>query len=124
MNERILVVDDDEFVLDAHAALIRHLGLSPQTSSRPLETLDALEAGQFDVVITDLRMPEISGVEFARRVRTICPRARIFLLTAFEGGLADTSELSCIDQILLKPVSKEKLKAALLFDSDGSQTAL
>ncbi len=121
---RILLVDDDELVLDAHAALLRHMGLSPQISSRPLETLAELEAGQFDIVITDLRMPEISGLEFARRVRSICPKIRIFLLTAFEGGLGNTSELASIDQILLKPISVEKLKNAILLDPAGSLTAL
>jgi CheY-like chemotaxis protein len=121
---RILLVDDDEFVLNAHAALLRHMGLSPQISSRPLETLAELEAGQFDIVITDLRMPEISGLEFARQVRSICPNIRIFLLTAFEGGLGNTSELASIDQILLKPISVEKLKDAILLDPPGSLTAL
>jgi two-component SAPR family response regulator len=83
-----------------------------------------LEAGQFDIVITDLRMPEISGLEFAHRVRSICPKIRIFLLTAFEGGLGNTSELASIDQILLKPISVEKLKNAILLDPAGSLTAL
>jgi signal transduction histidine kinase/CheY-like chemotaxis protein len=121
---RILVVDDDEFVLNAHAALLRHLGISPQISSRPLEALSEFETGQFDIVITDLRMPEISGLEFARRVRSICPNVRIFLLTAFEGGIANTSDLASIDQILLKPISVEKLKDAILLDPAGSQAAL
>ncbi len=121
---RILLVDDDEFVLNAHAALLRHMGLSPRISSRPLETLAELEAGQFDIVITDLRMPEISGLEFARRVRSICPNIRIFLLTAFEGGLGNASELASIDQILLKPISVEKLKDAILLDPAGSLAAL
>ena len=121
---RILLVDDDEFVLNAHAALLRHLGISPQISSRPLEALSEFETGQFDIVITDLRMPEISGLEFARQVRSICPNIRIFLLTAFEGGLGNTSELASIDQILLKPISVEKLKDAILLDPAGSQAAL
>jgi signal transduction histidine kinase/ActR/RegA family two-component response regulator len=121
---RILLVDDDEFVLNAHAALLRHMGISPQISSRPLETLAGFEAGQFDIVITDLRMPEISGLEFARQVRSICPNIRIFLLTAFEGGLANTSEIASIDQILLKPISVERLKDAILLDPADSQAAL
>jgi two-component SAPR family response regulator len=69
-------------------------------------------------------MPEISGLEFARRVRSICPNVRIFLLTAFEGGIANTSDLASIDQILLKPISVEKLKDAILLDPAGSQAAL
>ena len=86
---RILVVDDDEFVLNAHAAILRHLGLEPQTSSRALEALFDLDAEKFEIVITDLRMPEISSIEFSQRVRAMCPTTRIFPLTAFEGGLED-----------------------------------
>ncbi|HIL81693.1 MAG TPA: response regulator [Myxococcales bacterium] len=110
---QILIVDDDELVVNAHAAVLRHLGFVPQLSCLPLEALEQLRVKSFDIVITDLRMPGISGLEFARQAKQNCPGARVFLLTAFEGGLPEASDLSCIDEILLKPISMARLKKAI-----------
>ncbi|MDE0886437.1 MAG: ATP-binding protein [Myxococcota bacterium] len=110
---RILIVDDDEPVLNSHAALIRHLGLFPELSGDPLEALEQLKLEDFDILITDLRMPKMSGVELAREARQHCSDTKIFLLTAFEGGIPESSDLSAIDEILLKPISMAKLKQAI-----------
>jgi signal transduction histidine kinase/CheY-like chemotaxis protein len=110
---RILIVDDDEPVLKAHAALLGHLGFVPQLSCLPLEALEQLKLGSFDILITDLRMPKMSGVELAREAKQHWPSTKIFLLTAFEGGIPESSDLSVIDEILLKPISMAKLREAI-----------
>ncbi|MEE3332389.1 MAG: ATP-binding protein [Myxococcota bacterium] len=110
---RILLVDDELPVLKAHAAILRHLGYKPQTSSHPVDALDQLKAESFDLIITDLRMPEMSGVEFARRAHEVNSNSRIFLLTAYEGGLDGASQIPFIEVILRKPMSATTLNAAI-----------
>jgi len=110
---RVLLVDDEVPVLNAHAAILRHLGYQVKSNAQPLEALAQLKAESFDLIITDLRMPEMSGVEFARRAHEIDPNPRIFLLTAYEGGLNDASQIPSISAILQKPMSAAKMSAAI-----------
>ncbi len=110
---RILLVDDELPVLMAHAAILRHLGYDPKTSYHPLDALGRLKAESFDLIITDLRMPEMSGIEFARRANQINSNSRIFLLTAYEGGLDDEPHPPFIDVILRKPLLAGALNAAI-----------
>jgi CheY-like chemotaxis protein len=119
---RILLVDDELPVLMAHAAILRHLGYNPKTSHHPLDALSRLEVESFDLIITDLRMPEISGIEFARRANQIDSNSGIFLLTAYEGGLDDGTHLPFIDAILRKPLRSDTLNVAITeFARKGSE---
>jgi signal transduction histidine kinase len=110
---RILLVDDELPVLMAHAAILRHLGYNPKTSYHPLDALDRLKVESFDLIITDLRMPEMSGIEFARRAKQINSNSGIFLLTAYEGSIVDEPRPPFIDVILRKPLRAGTLNAAI-----------
>ena len=110
---RILLVDDDEAVIKAHAAMLSSMGYSPKTCCSPLQAIEIVKNETFDLVITDLRMPELSGVEFAEQVRSLAPEIRILLLTGFEGGLAEYPDISFIDRVLRKPVRKAELLKAV-----------
>ncbi len=110
---RILLVDDDEAVIKAHAAMLSSMGYSPKTFCSPLQAIEIVKNETFDLVITDLRMPELSGVEFAEQVRSLAPETRILLLTGFEGGLAEFPDISFIDRVLRKPVRKAELLKAV-----------
>ena len=91
---------------------LRHLGYKPKTNSDPLEALSRLKVESFDLIITDLRMPAMSGIDFARRAHKINPDSGIFLLTAYQGGLDGWAQAPFIDGILGKP-----LRAGILSDA-------
>jgi signal transduction histidine kinase len=110
---RILLVDDELPVLKAHAATLRHLGYKPKTNYHPLDALGRLKVESFDLIITDLRMPEMSGIEFARQANQIDPNSGIFLLTAYEGGLDEGPHAPFIDVVLRKPLRAGILSAAI-----------
>ncbi len=110
---RILLVDDELAVLKANAATLRHLGYKPKTNSDPLAALGRLKVESFDLIITDLRMPAMSGIEFARRAHEINPDSGIFLLTAYRGGLDDGPRTPFIDGILGKPLRAGMLSEAI-----------
>ena len=79
---RVLCVDDEPNVLRAlHWLLQKDFDVSTATSGQ--EGLKLVRESSFDVVISDQRMPEMSGVDFLREVRAIAPRAMRILLTGY-----------------------------------------
>lgn len=67
---RVLLVDDEEDVIELYAHTLREAGATVHATFDGAAALDALAAGDFDVVISDLDMPHLDGIEMIRRVRT------------------------------------------------------
>jgi DNA-binding NarL/FixJ family response regulator len=85
-RRRVLLVDDQRLVRDAFAALLSTL---PEldvigVASSGEEALDVAKRLQPDIVVMDLVMPGLGGVEATRRLRSVCPDARAIALTAYE----------------------------------------
>ena len=79
---RILVVDDDPEVLEALCQMLAELGHVPDSARDGKEALGRYRIGAYDLMITDLTMPKMNGIELIRRLRAIDPTLRIILLTA------------------------------------------
>ena len=79
----VLVVDDEEVVRWTLAEMVEVLGHSVCTADGGRAALEALESCEFDVVFTDLSMPEMDGWEVARAVRQRSPRTRIAVVTGY-----------------------------------------
>src|SRR5262249_51826323 len=112
--QRILVVDDDalsrEFLVEAVAAL----GYEPASARSASEALEQIAGARPDLVLTDLRMPGMSGVDLVRRVRAEAPNVPSVLITAhgtIELAVQAMKEGAC--DVLLKPCSPQALKAAI-----------
>ena len=87
-SARILVVDDDDDVRIAAAAIIEELGYSVVAVDRAPEALDLIRDQRFDLVITDVMMPVMNGVELAREVKRLRPGVPVLFAT----GYADVEE--------------------------------
>jgi two-component system response regulator RegX3 len=95
---RVLVVDDEDAIRDAVAYVFRSDGNEVEVASNGSEAVEAVGAGTFDLVVLDVMLPDISGVEVARRVRAESD-VPIIMLTArssetdlvlgFEAGADD-----------------------------------
>jgi CheY-like chemotaxis protein len=113
---RVLFVDDESAIADFVARDLARRGLEVTTRTNPLEAL-ALAAAQphhFDVVISDLHMPKLSGLELLERVRESQPGARRILISGMlEPPVSDVALAGGIDRVLGKPVSIDELIAAL-----------
>jgi DNA-binding response OmpR family regulator len=106
---RVLVVDDEEAIRDGVAYSLRAEGLDVECRASGLPAVDAASAGGFDLLILDVMLPDISGVEVARRVRQASD-VPILMLTArdaeadvvlgFEAGA---------DDYVVKPFSMREL---------------
>ncbi len=111
---KILVVDDEENILKSVSTFLEMSGHEAETAGKPSRALKKLERGDFDVLLTDFRMPEMNGLELADRVRERFPDLTWLLMTAF-GSIKDAVEAmrkGAFDY-LTKPVDGEELLAVL-----------
>lgn len=112
-HKRILLVDDDAGILKLLTSALQHTGHLESVSNAE-QAIDRLEHTSYDVVVTDLKMPGMGGLELLRRVRQIRPQARVIVITA-DGG-PDTVAESLRNNAftyLVKPFSMTVLKDAI-----------
>jgi putative two-component system response regulator len=79
----ILVVDDDPYVRESTASLLRECGYSVVTSISARDALAELKENKFDAVLTDIKMPDITGIELLDKIHTLNPEIPVVLMTAY-----------------------------------------
>jgi len=114
MPRRILIVDDDILVLDALRELLVADDYEVLTAARGQEALDILQREHVDLVILDLIMPKMTGLDVCKQVRTWKDeksRVKIIMLSAkSEPGKQAIREEAEYDLYLTKPIDPLKLK--------------
>jgi len=112
--QRVLVVDDDAGVRATLVTVLEtcgHTAIAAQDGAKGLEALREFAA---DVVITDLKMPEMSGWEVARFVKRRSPQTPVILLTGVPDDAAGEPEAArAVDLVLRKPIRIQQLLAAI-----------
>ncbi len=83
MKLHVLVVDDQRGPRRSLALLLKDAGMQASEAASGAEALVQLEQGNCDLVITDLRMDGMSGIDLLRRVKTLYPRIPVILVTAY-----------------------------------------
>ncbi len=119
MNDalRVVLVDDEAPARSRLKELIADCApLSPATvvgeATNGREALDLLGSVAADLVLVDIRMPQMSGIEFARHALTLDSPPAIIFVTAYDEYAIEAFELRALDY-LLKPVRRARLQAAL-----------
>jgi DNA-binding NtrC family response regulator len=122
MTHRILIVDDEPKIGALLARSLEREGYAVTALERPHDALEALKDQSFDVLLTDLRMPGMDGLELLRRAREAAPRTEVVLMTAYASVETAREALTrgAVDY-LVKPVSAEEdLKPLLRRLLDGT----
>lgn len=100
----VLVVDDEDFVRDTLAEMLVILGHKVVTARSGSEAMNALALTRFDLVFTDLSMPEMDGWEVAREIRRRWPSTSIVLVTGYGKQTTPApGEKDLIDGVIGKP---------------------
>ena len=110
-DKHILVAEDDEINFLYIQEILKRCGAKVKMAKNGIEAINIVEIEpQIDLVLMDIKMPEIDGLEAARCIRKISPGIPIIALTAFamEGDRSMCLESGCIDYIA-KPIEKVKL---------------
>ena len=111
MREELLVVDDEPQMLIAVNETIRRLGYGVTTAGNGMEALRRLKEKYYGLIITDMRMPEMSGLDLLRRIKNQSPQTPVVLLTAYGTvqNAVDAMREGAFDY-LLKPFDAEALE--------------
>jgi signal transduction histidine kinase len=115
-GRRVLFVDDEASITRLAQVMLKSLGHAAVTFGKPADALAALKADPngFDLVITDLTMPGMTGVELARGVRAVRPNLPIILSSGFADEVPDETLKSLgISEVLPKPFQMQALGAAI-----------
>ncbi|MGV1100856.1 hybrid sensor histidine kinase/response regulator [Thiovibrio sp. JS02] len=106
-TERILLVDDEEVVLKMERKLLERLGYTVHSFSGGQEALAAFRDNPdaFDLVITDITMPKLTGKDLAREILALRPRMPIVMCTGFSQLVnAEEAQALGVRQFIMKPV--------------------
>jgi CheY-like chemotaxis protein len=111
-NEHILLVDDEKPIVDVVQQMLERLGYQVTVRTSSIEALEAFRASmdKFDLVITDLTMPNMSGDKLAGELMNIRPDIPIILCTGFSEKMSkERAEALGIKGFLMKPILKSDL---------------
>ena len=113
----ILIAEDDESNRKVTSAILKHLGYRADAVSNGREALLALKRQHYDIILMNLRMPEMDGLEATRLIRELCPpshQPKIIALTAF---ILPNSRETCLEagmnDFIPKPVKMNDLAKIL-----------
>lgn len=115
MKKRIMYVDDEQFNLKALARLFRNVDYEIYTYDSPLKALRNIEQVRPEVVISDQRMPEMTGIDFLEKVHNQQPDSVAIILTG-HADLETTIEAlnrGYVFRFIQKPWNDDELKAAV-----------
>jgi len=111
---RILVIDDEETIRQASSGMLQSMGHAVSMASGGREGIEQFRKKAFDIVLTDLGMPEMSGWEVAKTVKEMNPEALVLLMTGW-GVELDPDEVrqGGVDDILVKPFKHQELSQTI-----------
>lgn len=110
-SKKILIVDDDQILLDMLIETLDALGYQAQGAKNGEEALKKIDTEEFDLVITDIRMPKMDGIAFLKTLKEKKPKLPVIMITGF--SLAYTQQRAIqegADGYLVKPFKIEKIE--------------
>ncbi|HVH40505.1 MAG TPA: response regulator [Gemmatimonadaceae bacterium] len=125
MTRHALVVDDNALLVRTLCDILRLAGweVTPATSGD--SAVHAVEARDFDVVLMDIKMPGVNGVEAFRAMRSLRPGLRVVLMSAYAApDLVAAAEREGVASVMSKPVDPRVLLALLDEQGDGQRPVL
>jgi DNA-binding response OmpR family regulator len=109
---RIFVVDDEQMIASSLAAILNQAGFDAIAFHQPLQALEAAQTGQPDLLLSDVIMPKLSGIDLAIQVRDLLPLCKVLLLSGMpdtEHLLSKSAEQGHTFQVLAKPIHPSEL---------------
>jgi DNA-binding NtrC family response regulator len=112
-GRKILIVDDEEDLRDVLSARFEMEGCEVSTAENGRIALELLTTTRFDAVVSDVRMPDMSGLELLRRIRSLQPTPTAVMIS----GFADVDRAQVIalgaSSLLIKPFDLEEVVVAV-----------
>ena len=114
MPKNILVVDDEKIVCDMARIILQNEGYEVDTFTDSVLALAAIRNKRYDLVVTDLKMENVSGMDILREVNQLYPDTKVIMLTAYATLDATIEAIrERIYDFFPKPVKIEELKRSV-----------
>ena len=113
-HERILVVDDEENVRLLFSRVLQKVGYEVECASSGSEAIEKLANNCFDLVVTDLKMNGVDGLDVVRKGKTVNQTMPFILISGYgTSQTAGTAAREGADMFLMKPIEITELKLAV-----------
>ena len=114
MKLRILVIDDDEDICLYLKEFLSREGYRVTTVTRPVEALPEIKDGRHQIVLLDVRMPDVDGVQLLRQIRAIDSDVCVIIMTAYPSveSAVDTLKADAFDY-LRKPFELDQMRQVI-----------
>ncbi|MCP3876046.1 MAG: response regulator, partial [Desulfobacteraceae bacterium] len=115
-SEAILFVDDEESIANMTVKTLGRLGYRIEKQLNPVKALELFKAkpDAFDLIITDMTMPQMTGVNLAEKIKKIRPDIPVIICTGHSAVINEgKAKMLEIDGFVMKPVSKLKIAKAI-----------
>lgn len=103
---RLLLVDDNKSGLAARLSVLSEQGYCVTTATNGEDALEHLPQSQFDLMVTDYRMPRMDGIELIRRVRSLHPGLPVILLSGYVEAVGLSESNTGADLVLTKSANE------------------
>jgi CheY-like chemotaxis protein len=113
-KKSILVVDDEPDITTIIKIALQRSGWAVKEFTNPLLALKHFELNsiEYDIILSDIRMPDMNGFDLVRKVKAINPQVKILLMTAFEMQKSELEKVLPsvkVDGLIQKPVSMREM---------------
>jgi DNA-binding NtrC family response regulator len=109
---RVFVVDDEHVIATSLALILRQRGFEAKSFAGPLDALSAARSESPDLLISDVVMPKLSGIDLAVRMQELCPNCKVLLFSgqAATSGMLEIARANGHNfEFLMKPVHPKDL---------------
>lgn len=110
MTGKILVIDDEDIVRRSCSRTLSPLGYEVRLTQSSLDGLRMIDKEKFDLVLTDIKMPDMDGIEVLKQVRDKFPEMKVIIMTGYQSveNALKSVQLGAFDYIE-KPFSPDAL---------------
>ena len=114
-TKKVLIIDDDQQILDILKKFVKLNDCSVDVESTAEKGLAMVRTGEFDIVILDIMLPDLDGIEVLKRIQRISPNLPVIMIT---GGNDDERAKECLKSgaadFIAKPFDFEYLRTSML----------
>ena len=108
---RLLVIDDEAIVGKRLKQVFTKVGFAVETFTDPAAAIEAMENSPVDIVVTDLKMDAMDGIEVLKRAKAINPDCRVIIITGYASvETAELAQENGVFSFLAKPFRLDELK--------------
>lgn len=114
---RILVIDNEERIRRSAHSILEKFGCQVETAATAMEGIALADTGEYDAIISDIRLPDLGGYETYRRLKQAQPKSRLILMSGFgydSGHAIVKARMDGLRSVIYKPFRVEQLLTALL----------